>query len=862
MKYVRLLMVFCCVIFVHPLFSQKKTLDTTAFSQWKRLGNPSISYDGKWVLYNYTEATSPVKYLVNTQTGKEILLHNVKNVNFFNYGKWLRYTVSANSEDSIIFLCLKDGRKIYWDKQAFINQSAASANLIYSNGTHLVVWNIDTGDSTIVEQAGKYTLYNNEHSIIYVKDHQLLAGPLKGKQKIVYAGPVKDYSFNADRTTGTFVSDSTLYAFSVKTGLTKRLFSFKDIVAPAGYKVVMKAYDITEKTKQIQLEMIASDMPAPRKVVKPATPGFELELWTWNERVSQRRQRKGVYNKIPLDNAKFIYNIDDNKCVQIAAEGPQRIIVPPSDQYDHVLLSDPVPYAGQEDWLYANNVDLYLINVHTGERTLVARNCYNFPQWSPGGKYAVIYDGVKKEWQVMHPATGTFENCSGQIGYPVHEEDYDMPKPAPAYGLAGWADGGSSMVVYDRYDLWVIDLTGKKKAYALTNGRQHQVSFRLLSAPYNEHLDITQPLLFRSFNERTKSTGVYRLSANKRTAQLNDIPDYSTKVSAIAGDGKSCVFTRQSYSTYPDLWWGDMNFRVQKRLTNVNPQQQEYNWGSVKVVQWINNEGRENEGLLYLPEHYDATKRYPMIVDFYETHAENLHEYIVPEYSTCTINIPAYVSSGYVVFRPDVHFTIGKPGQSAYNAVVSGTMAMIERGVADKERIGLQGHSWSGYQVGYLVTKTNIFKCATPEAPVVNMTYNYSAIRANGAPCQFMYETGQSRIGANLWENQQAYLENSTIFNADKIQTPLLIFHNDKDGAVAFTQGLDLFLAMRRLRKPAWLLNYKGEGHTLDGLEAKKDWTFRMRQFFDHYLMDKSAPRWMKEGISIDERNVDQKYDY
>ena len=298
------------------------------------------------------------------------------------------------------------------------------------------------------------------------------------------------------------------------------------------------------------------------------------------------------------------------------------------------------------------------------------------------------------------------------------------------------------------------------------------------------------------------------------------------------------------------------------RLTDVNPQRKDYNWGSVQLVDWTNYEGKRNRGLLYLPEDYDPTRRYPVIVNFYETHTQDLHGYPIPMLSSGMINVVTYVSNGYVVFMPDVHFTVGAPGESSYNAVVSGTQMLIDRGIADKDRIGVQGHSWSGYQVAYLVTRTNIFRCASPGAAVSSMVSAYTGIRqGSGMPRMFMYEETQSRMGKTLWEDPEMYIRNSPIFNADKIQTPLLIFHCDKDEAVPYSEGLNLFLAMRRLQKPAWLLNYKGERHFLYNRAAEIDWSIRLQQFFDYYLKDAPMPRWMKEGISLKERGIDQKYD-
>lgn len=198
---------------------------------------------------------------------------------------------------------------------------------------------------------------------------------------------------------------------------------------------------------------------------------------------------------------------------------------------------------------------------------------------------------------------------------------------------------------------------------------------------------------------------------------------------------------------------------------------------------------------------------------------------------------------------------MGIPGQSALNSVVSGTQSLIDKGFVDEKRIGIQGHSWGGYQAAYLVTKTDMFACAEAGAPVSNMTSAYGGIRwGTGLSRMFQYERTQSRIGDTLWNARDQYIENSPLFSADKINTPLLILHNDEDGAVPWYQGIELFVALRRLEKPAWLLNYNGDPHWVMGEENRRDFAIRMQQFFDHYLKDAPEPEWMAVGVPAVEK--------
>jgi dipeptidyl aminopeptidase/acylaminoacyl peptidase len=145
---------------------------------------------------------------------------------------------------------------------------------------------------------------------------------------------------------------------------------------------------------------------------------------------------------------------------------------------------------------------------------------------------------------------------------------------------------------------------------------------------------------------------------------------------------------------------------------------------------------------------------------------------------------------------------------------------------------------------------TNRFKAAMAGAPVSNMTSAYGGIRwGAGINRQFQYERTQSRIGKTLWEAPEKYLENSPLFHVPKIQTPLLIMANDKDGAVPWYQGIEMYTAMRRLNKPCWMLNYNGDDHNLTKMANKIDLSIRMRQFFDHFLLGKPAPKWLLEGV-------------
>ena len=444
----------------------------------------------------------------------------------------------------------------------------------------------------------------------------------------------------------------------------------------------------------------------------------------------------------------------------------------------------------------------------------------------------------------------------------MHDELYDRPNPAPPYGLAGWSRDGRNAIVYDRFDIWVVNLDEIQKSYCWTKGegRKSNTILRLLDPGRNGlSVDLSRDNKVEIFDWKNKNQGLGNLSAN---GKLTSLVQGNFVFSVVQETKNAMLCIKQSYADDRDLWVCDGQGRRMRKITDVNPQQCNYKWGSAQLVEWTNYKGKKNQGVLYLPDGYDKNKSYPTIVTFYETHSSELHIHPVPGLSQAMIDIPTYVSRGYVVFQPDVYIEIGKPGESAYDAVVSGTRALIDRGIIDSSRIGLQGHSWSGFLVAYLVTRTDIFKCVNNGAATVNLTSVYTAIReGSGQPNMFMFEDWQCRMGATLWDDLDGYITNSPLLFADKIHTPTLIFHCDQDEAVSFYDGRNLFLALRRLQCPVWMLNYMGQGHFLTSRPAEVDWTIRLQQFFDHYLKDIPMPRWMKEGININERGVDQKYD-
>ena len=359
-----------------------------------------------------------------------------------------------------------------------------------------------------------------------------------------------------------------------------------------------------------------------------------------------------------------------------------------------------------------------------------------------------------------------------------------------------------------------------------------------------------------SQNKTNKNGGFYSVNVDEvKDPVLLHSGAHSFSAPLKAKDSEKYIFT-QSDIVASELYVTD-DFKQLKKLTDVAAQQKDYNWLSAELMRWKMFDGKMSEGLLFKPENFDPTKKYPVILYFYERNADLLYNYRAPAPSASTINIPYFVSNGYLVFDPNIYYKKGEPGQSAYNSVVSAAKMLAKMPWVDSNRMAIQGQSWGGYQVAYLVTKTNMFRAAGAGAPVSNMTSAYGGIRWGvGINRQFQYEKTQSRIGATLWQRPDLYIKNSPLFAADKIKTPLLLMHNDADGSVPWYQSIELFTAMKRLGKKVWLLEYNGEDHNLVERKNRKDLSVRLGQFFDYYLKDLPAADWIKKGVPATQKGI------
>ncbi|MEM0982816.1 MAG: prolyl oligopeptidase family serine peptidase [Planctomycetota bacterium] len=593
-------------------------------------------------------------------------------------------------------------------------------------------------------------------------------------------------------------------------------------------------------------------------------PKVKLDIWHWQDARLQPQQLLQASRERDRSYTAVVLLEERNAIVQLANEDMPSVIIGSDGDADYAVANTDVPYAIEDSWATPGYVDSYVIDVRTGYASKVLERHLGFGmRLSPNSEYLVWDSGEKEELycvSVQGAINGKDPTILNEdIPYPVFNELHDTPSVPRPYGTAGWTDDDESILIYDRYDIWEIDPDGRGRSVNITEefGRENEIRLRYASLDRDQDtIDPSEDMLLSAFGEKTKQSGYFTdsLTADILPSEIIMIDERLSGVEK-AEDTDDLIVTRQTFENSPNLYHTTTAMDRFRQLSDINPQQDEYLWGTAELHEWISADGEELQGILYKPENFDPDKKYPMMVYFYERLSDRLHGYEAPAPARASINTSFYVSRGYVVFKPDIPYREGFPGRSAESAILPGVTSVIELGFVDPDRIGIQGHSWGGYQSLHLVTVTDMFAAAESGAPVSNMTSAYGGIRwASGLVRQFQYERTQSRIGATLWEKPSHYIENSPLFRADEIDTPLLILHNDEDGAVPWYQGIEIFNAMRRLGKPAWMFNYNGEAHGLRQRHNQKDWSVRMQQFFDHYLMDAPAPVWLVEGVPATEK--------
>ena len=788
--------------------------------------------------------------LYELANGQKISLAKVGEYAFNKKGNILAYTVSGTNKAENGFFSMNMADKSI----AVIENDTATYKSLS--------WTDDKDALAVLKLTKDKKFKTDKGSVLGVKN-------LSGKAELFSYDPLKDSAnFPKEMTISgnsapSWSEDLTTIFFGINT-----MEAVKKEMEDAGKKdtsqMAMKA-DLEKIKADTSIKSIDDLKKALAKLDKPATKAVDkkdidkpdMVIWNWQDRRLQSNQQ--VTERIDK-NFSFaaMYNTSSKKYRQLSDSAMLSIRIMPKELF--AIGTSDTAYLLDRNLDGQNYADLYTVDLTTGEKVLFKEKFYipgfaSMPNPSPDGKKFVygndgqyfVYDLVsKKNQNITANISTSFVNT---------EDDHNVIKPLT--GITGWSSDSKYILINDLWDIWQVNADGSGAVNLTQNGSLDKIRYqrRYNIYPDDKGIDLKKPQYFAIYGEWTKKSGIVVLQPGKKglNAGANrlvwDDVAYGNFNKTLHAD--SYYFSKETFNTAPEYFVTNSKMTNAKQFTKNTPDKEKYTFSAgTKLVNYVTDKGDSLQGVIYLPANYAEGKKYPTIVYYYEKTSQGMHRYANPTFPGAGYNPALYTSNGYAVFTPDIVYKMDDPGMSAVWAVLPAVKAAIATGIIDADAMGLQGHSWGGYQTAFLATQTNMFKAAAPGAALTNMVSMYSLIYWNsGGGNGAIFEASQGRFRGAPWENWDSYLRNSPIYHVKKVQTPILMLHNDKDGAVDFTQGVEFYNALRRLKKPIVMIQYKGENHGIVKLENKKDYAVRMMEFFDHFLKGKAAPEWWSKGV-------------
>ena len=889
-------MVFLCM----KTSAQKKELDHTVYDSWQSIRETSFHPQGKYIIYAIVPQEGDGRFIIrNVKTGNELSIARATQAVFTENGEYLVAKIKPSfietrkakidkkkademPKDSLVIVELATNtiQKIPSVK-SFQLAEHGNDMIVYlkdkkgdinKEGSDLVMRDLSSAKEKTFSNISQYLIHPKAMGVVMyqvktkLKESQILLATIadtntKVLTKQVYTatnfiwdeeGRQLAYLVEKDSADKALQKNYYLayYTPSLETAIS--IFDKSNKTIPTNYTIGGDRKMKFSKSGN-KLEFGVQPILPIKDTSLPDFDRVSVDIWHYNDPIIQPAQLKALESTLKSTELVFL-NTQNKNTIYLGKIKDRDLMTTAEGDGAIVYATIDSSYLLASQWQGFSLKDIYAIATNDGQRKLIQKEWKgNLMSASYDGNALLYYDEPQKKYFAYNATTGKTIQIAKDIKTSLFDEENDLPDDPNAYGIAKWMDNNQEVLMYDRYDIWLVDVNGIKASKKLTNGRMNKIISRFIETDAERKtLAKNAILLIKGYSEVDKSELISTLNlADGAFNLINQVPMHFTTIVGASHSNDIAVMQEDEVKS-PNLYLYTLAATKQNptSIATINTQQANYNWMSSQIVKWKAYTGKMAEGVLYLPENFDAKKKYPMIVYFYERSNQTLHNYLAPAPTPSRLNIPFFASRGYIVFVPDIWYTRGYPGQSAYDYILSGTRAMIQKGFVDSTKVGLQGQSWGGYQIAYLITKTNLYAAAWAGAPVVNMTSAYSGIRwGPGISRQFQYEKSQTRLGASLWERPDLYIKNSPLFSLPNIKTPLVIMSNDADDAVPWYQGIEMYSDMKRLNKKVWLLVYNNEAHNLVERKNRKDIQIREQQFFDTYLKGAPMPEWLSKGV-------------
>ena len=854
------------------------------YARWRSIVSVSVSDDGTWMTYAYrAHRSDDTLYVRNLENGHEFAIPRGSEPAFSDDSRWVAYTVSLTFDaaeklrkdrkpvpDSAAVMRLDTGDRVIWgDVASFafahgsgflaVKKRAAAADTTHE-GTDLVVRHLVEAFDELIGNVGEFAFNDPGTHLAYTID------------AVGRSGNALHLYDLATSTRRVLDNDTLLYArlswdehgraVAVLKGakpdsLTERvnsLVAFVDVATrprrfdldPAAVEAFPAGFVLSERGTVSWSEDLArvffgiKEQEAEFKEDED-NPVANVDLFHWeDDRLQTVQERQASRDR------DFTYraglNLSTGRFVQLTD----------STMRDIDLTRDGAWGIGRDERAYVSDweedrADYYRVNAGTGERVLVFEGQKRTLGLSPDSRHFLYWkDGHVWDYAISR---GVSVNLTGSAPVSFVNEQYDHPGTKPPYGIAGWTKDGKSVVLNHRYDLWLQPLDGGP-ATVLTGGvgDAERIRFDYVQLdPEERFIDLSQPVVLSAYGDSTKRIGYFALDDGRLERRI--FGDMAVSRLQKAKKADRVLFTVETFRDFPNYHVSDLRMAERTQITDANPWQSEYKWGNSLLIEYTNKDGVPLQGVLSIPEDYQPGQRLPMLVDFYEKNSQNLYRYPRAVFRD-TPMFGKYVSNGYLVLLPDVHFNTGTTHDDMLDCVEAATRKVIELGYADPERIGLHGHSFSGGGASYIATRSTMFAAIVAGAAPIDLAAEFNVLFHSSGMNNHSYDIyGQGRYGTNPFDDFELYRSQSPITWVATMNTPLLYLHGTVDGSVEYLQGMEFYNALRFLKKPIIFASYPGEDHHLAKLENQKDFMTRMEQFYDHFLKGAPAPDWMVKGV-------------
>jgi len=910
MKYLSLVLLFFTLtkpdVFaqdnIEPQGLSLKKAGLDDYEKWERLGSLVLSDDGNWIIYGITKNNEENELrLRNAKTAKEDTLLYATGATFSANGKHLAYYIgvspaeektfekqnesppkklalrtlatdslyvveqvenfSFNKNGDYIAISLRsDQKNSQYGKELLIRDLSKEEQTSFGNVSDFS-W-ADQGallailKETTAKAGNGIQLYNAENSTIKPLDNEPktykgLYWRKDSKDLAVFRSEknnaFEDSTFSLIAWKNLGSADPQVYTFQQDKfpdfHKNKRLLNRSLIWSKDGNSLFFTIKSWTEKPQ----EKDSTTQEVEENGVKKEAP--ELQIWHSKD-VDIIPNQELARN--PREAYTSVWHLNRNTFLQLEDELTEDLRF----QRDAPILIgyDKSPY-DFEAMFGRPNKDLYAIDIYTGKKHKFLEKINHVYGTSPDGKKVIylkndhlhVYDfATKKHTNITKDLPVSFVN---------KEDDHPVEQKAIyGYNIIGWAMDSKVFYTHSKYDIWELNADGSG-GRALTNGRGKEISYRYIRVDYEqEYIDPSQAFFARQYGEWTKQTGYVRFIPGKKTVQLVEGDAQYSRLRK-AKHAPALVFTRETFEDSPNIFYSEKGDNKSEKISDTNPFQGEYYWGKSELINYKNEQGQKLQGALFYPANYEPGKKYPMITYIYEKLSQNLHQYTIPS-DWNYYNKTVFTHEGYFVLMPDIIFETGNPGISSAKTIEIAVKKATESGMIDKDRIGLVGHSWGGYQAAFVPTQTDIFAAAVSGAGLMNLISMYGTVtRAFGGNLESdHFETSQERMEVNPWQDTDRYLRNSPIMQIERLKTPMLVEIGDNDQNVSWTQGIEFYNAARRLGKQCVLLVYANEGHGLRQDKNRQDYQRRILAWFGHYLKGEDAEPWILEGIPLEEQ--------